>query len=237
MRALARVVWRRKELVLLPGIATAVVGGLVWGLVRAELWTGGSVALGAAGAVVIAAAATFGSAVTLLAADDALCGRPAGIGSCWTRAARRLPAIAGWMPVGALGVVGALLLVGMGWSSANYLVLPALVLDGAGMREARRNSRAAYRRDRGRFVRGSSRMTMPVQVALVPCLVAFGMGLTVRDRGLGALLTAGAALCLGAAVTVTASLYGVFRAALYRDSVVEAATEAVRPALRVTEVR
>ncbi|MEV7184140.1 hypothetical protein [Kitasatospora sp. NPDC093102] len=235
MRALARVLWRRKELVLLPAVATVVVGGLLSLLVRAEVWAGGSVVLGVAGVSVVVVAATFLNAVTLIAADDALHGRPVGIGSCWVRAARRLPVIAGWAPAGALGIVGALLLVGAGWSSANYLVLPALVLDGGGVREARRSSREAYRRDRGRFVRGSVRMAMPVQVALLPCLVVFVVGLTVTDRGLGALLMAGAALCLGAAVAVTSSLYGVFRAALYRESAGVATVPAPGPVVRVPE--
>ncbi|MFJ9442480.1 hypothetical protein ACIRRH_11485 [Kitasatospora sp. NPDC101235] len=234
VRASARVVWRRKELVLLPGVATVVVGGLLSLLVWAEVWAGGSVVLGVAGALVVAVAATFSNAVTLIAADDALRGRPVGIGSCWVRAARRLPVIAGWAPVGALGVVGTLLLVGMGWSSANYLVLPALVLDGVGVREARRSAREAYRRDRGRFMRGSAWMTMPVQVALLPCLVVFALGLTVTDRALGAQMVAGAVLCLGVAVAVTASLYGVFRVTLYREPA--GVATAPGPVLRVSEV-
>ncbi|WP_224278079.1 hypothetical protein [Streptomyces sp. LS1784] len=62
MRALARVVWRRKELVLLPGVATVVVGGLLSLLVWAEVWAGGLVA-GAAlclGAAVTVTASVYG---------------------------------------------------------------------------------------------------------------------------------------------------------------------------------
>ncbi|MBD0670326.1 hypothetical protein [Streptomyces sp. CBMA156] len=218
VRASARVVWRRKELVLLPATATVVVGGLLALLVWAQVRVGGSVVLGVVGVLPVAVVATFLNAVTVLAADDALRGRPVAVGACWARAAARWRVIVAWAAFGLLGLLGSLLLVGTGWSMANYLALPGLVLDGAGVREARRSSREAYRRDRGRFMRGSVRRTIPVQLATFPCLVVFVAGLVATDRGLGARLMAGSALCLGAAVTVTASLYGVFRAALYRES-------------------
>ncbi|MFJ4593606.1 MULTISPECIES: hypothetical protein [unclassified Kitasatospora] len=190
--------------------------------------------LGVVGVVVLAVVATFLNAVMLIAADDALWGRPVAIRGCYARAAGRWRAIAGWAPVGALGVVGAMLLVGMAWSLASYLVLPAVVLDGAGVREARRRARESYRRDRGRFTEGSGAVTAPVLVTLLPSLVMFAAGLTLTGRGLGVLLMVGAALCLGVGVTASASLYGVFRVRLYLESKGAAAPE---PAFHVSPVQ
>ncbi|MBV2155590.1 hypothetical protein [Kitasatospora sp. SUK 42] len=236
VRALVRVVRRRKELLLLPGIATAVLGGLSWLLVWVDLKVGESVALEVGGVLVLAVLATFFSAVTLLAADDALRGRPVAIGACYARAAGRLRVIAGWAPVGALLVLGALLVVGIPLSFACYLVLPAVVLDGVGVRTALRTSRAVHRRDRGRFMQGANAMTAPVLVSVLPALVLFVVGLTATDRGLGVLLMVGAALCLGAGVTVTASLYGVFRVLLYRESTGRPVAGPVEPAGPVLHV-
>ncbi|MET8622540.1 DUF6159 family protein [Kitasatospora sp. NPDC004669] len=217
-RGPAGVVWRRKKLLLLPALTVAVVGGVAGLLVWAEVQLGGSLVLGAAGLVVLSFLAVFGNAALLIASCDALWGRPVGVRSSYGRAAGRVRAIGGWAPIGAAQLLGALLLVGMAWSLGSYLVVPAMVLDGVGVREAMRRSRETYRRDRAEFMRGATGMTAPFLLTFLPSVVVFFVGLTATDRGLGAVLMGCAALCLGAGVTVTASLFGMFRARLYLES-------------------
>ncbi|MFD8705774.1 hypothetical protein ACFV1W_24725 [Kitasatospora sp. NPDC059648] len=212
------VVWRRKKLLLLPGITVAVVGGGAALVVRAEVLLGGSLALGVAGLVVLSFLAVFGTSALLVAAADALRGRPVGIRASCGRVAGRVRVIAGWAPIGLVQVLGALLLVGMAWALGNYLVVPALVLDGVGVREAVRRSREVYRRDRADLMRGSTWLALPFLLTFLPSVVLFVLGLVATDRGLGTLMSAAAALCLWAGTTVTASLSGVFRARLYLES-------------------
>ncbi|MFI9158123.1 hypothetical protein [Kitasatospora aureofaciens] len=75
MRASVGVVWRRKKLLLLPGVTVAVVGGVAGLLTWAEVLLGGSLALGAAGLVVLSFLAVIGTSALLVAAADALRGR------------------------------------------------------------------------------------------------------------------------------------------------------------------
>lgn len=217
-RRLAAVVWRRKKLLLLPGLTVAVVGGVVALVVWAEVLLGGSVLLAVVGLVVLSFLAVFGNAALLVAAADALRERPVGVRSGLAAAAGRWRALAGWAPVGAVQVLGALLLVGLPWSLRNYLVVPTVVLDGAGVREAMRGSREVYRRDAGAFMRGTTWMALPFLVAFLPSVVVFLVGLMATDRALGVALMVGGGLCLWVGATVTAGLFGVFRAWLYLGS-------------------
>ncbi|MFJ7243711.1 hypothetical protein ACIQWA_03605 [Kitasatospora sp. NPDC098652] len=243
-RRLAAVVWRRKRLLLLPGLTVAVVGGVAASVVWAEVLLGGSLVVGVAGLVVLLFLVTFGNAAMLIAADDALRGRAVGVGSSCARAAGRLPVIAGWAVGGALTMlVGAVLLVGVGWLMASYLVLPALVLDDVGVREALRRSREVYRREGWASARGSGWLALPVVLTLMPSLVVLVLGLTSKDRVLGALLVAGAVVCLGGGLAVTAGLSGVFRVRYYREATgrpVEAVSvqdvQQVQPVLHVSPV-
>ncbi|GHF66097.1 hypothetical protein GCM10018790_49970 [Kitasatospora xanthocidica] len=234
--ALARVVWGQKRLLLLPGIAAAGVGAVTGLLIWAEVQVGGSLVLGVAGVLVLSFLATFFNSVLLIAAADALRGRQVGIRSSCARAAGRVRAIAAWAPIGVVVLIGALLLVGMAWSMASYLTLPAMVLDGVGVRTALRGSRQAYRRARWRSLEGLSRMAMPAMVTFLPSPVVFILGLTATDRSLGTLLMSGAALCLGGGVTVTASLFAVFRARLYLESTAMVAAGPLRGGLHVSPV-
>ncbi|MFJ8472329.1 hypothetical protein [Kitasatospora sp. NPDC094011] len=235
-RALAGVVWRRKVLLILPAITVAVFGGVAGLLVWAEVLLGGSLLLGVLGLLVLSFLAVFGTSALLVAAADALRGRPVGVGAGYRRAAGRLGVLARWAPLGAVQQVGALLMVGLVWAQASYLVVPALVLDGAGVRAAMRGSREAYRRDRGEFLRGATWLSLPAVVSFVPSLVVLSIGLMATDRVLGTALMVGAALCLGAGVTVTASLFGVFRARLYLASKRAAVVEAAPWGLHVSPV-
>ncbi|MFJ9773556.1 hypothetical protein ACIRVF_20310 [Kitasatospora sp. NPDC101157] len=236
MRALVGVVWRRKKLLLLSGITVAVVGGAAALVVWAEVLLGGSLVLGATGLVGLSFLAVFGTSAVLVAAADALRGRPVAIRAAYRRVAGRVRAIAGWAPIGLVQVLGVLSLVGMTWALGNYLVVPALVVDGVGVREAVRSSREVYRRDRSEFMRGSTWMALPSLLSLLPSVVLLVLGLMATGRGLGALLMAAAALCLWAGTTVTASLSGVFRARLYLESKEAAAAEPVGRVLHVSPV-
>ncbi|MFD9692421.1 hypothetical protein ACFWXO_42425 [Kitasatospora sp. NPDC059088] len=241
VRTLVGVVRRQKKLLLLSGVTVAVTVGAAALLVWAEVLLGGSVVVGAAGLVVLLFLVTFGNAAMLIAVDDALRGRAVGVWSSCARAAGRLPVIAGWAVGGALTIlVGAVLLVGASWVMVGYLVLPAMVLDGVGIREALRRSREVHRREGWTSVRGSSWVALPVVLTLLPSLVALVLGFTVKDRVLGVLSVAGAAVCLGGGLAVTASLSGVFRVRYYREAMggpVEAVpVQPVQPVLHVSPV-
>ncbi|MFF9641831.1 hypothetical protein [Kitasatospora aureofaciens] len=234
MRASLGVVSRRKKLLLLPGITVAVVGGAAGLVVWTEVLLGGSLALGVAGLVVLSFLAVFGTSALLVAAADALRGRPVGVRASYGRVAGRVRPIAGWAPIGLMQVLAAVLLVGMAWALGSYLVVPALVLDRVRVREAMRRSREVYRRDRAEFTRGSTWLALPFLLTFLPAVVLFVLGLMDADRRLGMLLMAVAALCLWAGTTVTACLSGVFRARLYLESKGVAAADPVSPVLHVS---
>lgn len=242
VRESARVMWEHKALLLLPGIAGVVLAGLVGALALGVtgLWSGavlGNVALVVVAILVGAVCATFFNAVLVAAADDAMQGRPVGIGAGYGRALRRLPAIVVWALVGVVVIFfGSLLLVGLSWAMASYLVLPAMVIDGIGVREAMRTSRQAFRARGGDTARSSTWIALPVLLSFLPSVAVFGLGLTAVDRVFGVLAMAGAALWLAVAVTVTASLSGVFRVRHYRELTGRPATAPTLPALHVSPV-
>ncbi|MEV7359357.1 hypothetical protein [Kitasatospora sp. NPDC091276] len=131
---------------------------------------------------------------------------------------------------------GSLLLVGLSWAMASYLVLPAMMIDGIGVREAMRTSRQAFRARGGDTARSSTWIALPVLLSFLPSVAVFGLGLTAVDRVFGVLAMAGAALWLAVAVTVTASLSGVFRVRHYRELTGRPATAPTLPALHVSPV-
>ncbi|MFD4393715.1 hypothetical protein [Kitasatospora sp. NPDC058478] len=234
--------WEHKALLLLPGIAGVVLAGLVGALALgvAGLWSGavlGNVALAVVAILVVAVFATFFNAVLIAAADDVLRGRPVGIGAGYGRALRRLPAIVVWALVGVVVIFfGSLLLVGIPWAMASYLVLPAMMIDGIGVREAMRTSRQAFRAHGGDTARSSTWIALPVTLSFFPSVAVFGVGLTAVDRALGVLAMAGSTLWLALAVTVTAGLSGVFRVRHYRELTGRPATAPTLPALHVSPV-
>ncbi|MER8101083.1 hypothetical protein [Kitasatospora sp. NPDC094016] len=234
--------WEHKALLLLPGIAGVVLAGLVGALASgvAGLWSGavlGNVASVVVAILAVAVCATFFNAVLIFAADDALRGRPVGIAAGYGRALRRLPAIVLWALVGVVVIfLGSLLLVGIWWAMASYLVLPAMMIDGVGVREAMRTSRRAFRAHGGDSTRSSTWIALPVTLSVFPSVAVFGVGLTAVDRVSGVLATAGAALWLALAVTVTASLSGVSRVRRYRELTGRPSTAPTLPVLHVSPV-
>ncbi|MFD7449809.1 hypothetical protein [Kitasatospora sp. NPDC059827] len=229
------VVWRGK--VLLPaGIAVAVVGGVAGLLLWAEVRLGGSVLLGVAGLPLLSFLAVFGNAAVLVAAAGALRGRPVGVRSGYGRVAGRWRALARWAPAGVVQVLSALLVVGLPWSLRNYLVVPAVLLDGVGVRAAMHGSREVYRRDTGAFLRGTTLLGLPFVVAFLPSVVLLLVGATAAERGPGALLMAGGGLLLWAGSSLTVGLFGVFRTRLYLESKGAAGPEPARSVLHVSPV-
>ncbi|WP_371523121.1 hypothetical protein [Kitasatospora sp. NBC_01300] len=234
--------WAHKTLLLLPGIAGVALAGVVGVLALGVtgLWSealAGDIALVVVAVLVVAVFATFFNAVLIVAADDALRGRPVGIGAGYGRALRRLPAIVVWALVGVVVIFfGSLLLVGIWWAMASYLVLPAMMIDGVGVREAMRTSRRAFRAHGGDSGRSSTWIALPVTLSFFPSVAVFGVGLTAADRVSGVLAMVGAALWLAVAVTVTASLSGVFRVRHYRELTGRPAPAPTLPALHVSPV-
>ncbi|MEV7024202.1 DUF6159 family protein [Kitasatospora sp. NPDC093558] len=238
VRESARVLWAHKQLLAMPGIAGVVVAAAIGLLVALEvaLWpqlggSAGNIALAVAGVALVTLICTFFNAALILAADDALSGRPVTVGRSYARAARRFPAIAAWAATGILvWLAGALLervpvvgwvlekALGIAWGFATYLVLPAMMIDGLGLRDALRNSGRSFGRDGGRIVRGSLWIALPALLAWLAALGLLILGFRSNDTALMILAAVGAGLLAAVATAVSASLSGVFRTRLYREA-------------------
>ncbi|MFE6869232.1 DUF6159 family protein [Kitasatospora sp. NPDC057692] len=226
-----------KRLLLLAGgawvVPAAMVGALV--VVGSGLWSedgagAAGVALAVVGVVVATLVGTYANAVLILAADQALQGRPVRIGRSCAAAAGRLPVIALWALVGIVAVsVGSLLdrvplvgpllerLFGIGWVVVTYLTLPAMMIDGLGVRDAMRRARQLCGSDGWRIVRGSIWISLPGLVATAPVLTILVLGLSSDGHLTAVLAVACAGLLTAVAATVSTGLSGVFRTRLYRE--------------------
>ncbi|MFE2409601.1 DUF6159 family protein [Kitasatospora sp. NPDC059408] len=231
-------VWAHKQLLVMPGIAgtalAAVIGLLV--ALAVALWprldgSAGNIAFAVAGVALVSLVCTFFNAALILAADDALSGRPVTVGGSYARAARRFPAIAAWAAVGVLVWLGGALLervpvvgwvlekaLGIAWGFATYLVLPAMMVDGLGVREALRTSGRSFGRDGGRVVRGSLWIGLPTLLAYLAALGLLVLGFGSDDPVLTVLAAVCAGLLVAVATAVGAGLSGVFRTRLYREA-------------------
>ncbi|MFB7469427.1 DUF6159 family protein [Kitasatospora sp. NPDC056184] len=238
VRASVRVVWEHKRLLLLPGGAWVVQAAVVAALVAvgSALWSGDragavDVALVVVGVLLVTLVGTYANAALILAADQALQGRPVRIGRSCAAAAGRLPVIALWALVGVVAVsLGALLdrvplvgpllerLFGIGWAVVTYLALPAMMIDGLGVRDAMRRARRIGRGSGGRIVRGSIWTSLPVLVAIAPVLTLLVLGLSSDDHLTAGLAVVCAGLLAAASATVGTGLAGVFRTRLYREA-------------------
>jgi hypothetical protein len=189
------------------------------------------------GYLVAAYITIFFQAALIMAANERLSGGSPTLGSALAGAASRAGHILPWAIISATvsivlrslqersGIIGRLVLglVGMAWTVVTLLVLPILVIEGTGVKEALTRSGAAFKRTWGENVMGSA------GIGLVG-VIGFLIGLVVAGPiiYLGAandstpLLLGGIALLVVWLVVVSvfsAALSGVFQTALYRYAV------------------
>lgn len=116
-----------------------------------------------------------------------------------------------------LGFLGRLVagLIGMAWNLVTYLVLPVLVLEGVGTKDALRRSGELFRRTWGENVLGNAGIGVFGFLLFLPCVLLVALG--AAAGGATALACVIIAVLWGLlAVIVTAALSGIYQTALYR---------------------
>lgn len=172
----------------------------------------------------------FFNVAQVCAADDRMTGGDPSIGSALSDATKHLTAIAPWALVSMVvsmvlraieergGWIGKIVagMLGLAWALITYLVLPILVIEGIGVREAITRSKELFVKTWGETVSGELGMSLVAFVAVLvplPFLLLIGGG--------GQPVMVGTAIALGVAwllvvATVLGALNMVFRVALYR---------------------
>jgi hypothetical protein len=179
----------------------------------------------------------FFQAALIHAANERMCGGNPSLGSAIAGAGARAGHILPWALLSATvsvvlravqeraGFLGRLVvgLVGLAWTLVTFLVLPILVIEGTGVKDALSRSAAAFRRTWGENVVGNAGIgILGVLGALVGLAVAGPIALVGFGNDLPAVGIAGVALfvvwMLLVSVT-TSALSGVFQTALYHYAV------------------
>ncbi|MFJ9786355.1 DUF6159 family protein [Amycolatopsis sp. NPDC101161] len=193
--------------------------------------TAGSWVLVAAFYLVSAFVTIFFNAALISQADVALRGGTPAVGAGLAAAAHRWPALLGWAGVSAtvslvlrtveerLGFLGSIVsgLVGLAWRLTTFLVLPVVVLEGAGVKAGVKRSVELFRRTWGENAAGGFGLSLiGVGLAMAGYVVLLVAGLLLGGT---ATLFVCAALAVGWTVLVavfTTTLSGIYQTALYR---------------------
>ncbi|MFM7064326.1 MAG: DUF6159 family protein [Actinomycetes bacterium] len=187
---------------------------------------------------VAAYVAIFFQAALVLAANERMTGGDPTVRSALAAAWQNKGRIAGWAAISAsvsivlqtleqrAGIVGRIVLslVGMAWALVTMLVLPILVIEQVGVKDAFTRSADAFRRTWGENVVGNGGIGLVSFLAalvVVLCAAPFlALGAAAGGGAAGGLmLVIGIAVVVVGLVLVTvfsAALSGVFRTALYR---------------------
>jgi Family of unknown function (DUF6159) len=241
------VLWSRKELAIFPvlsGIASVLVTIAFAAGAVATSFTGGqpeasAYVFGVAYYLVSAYVVIFFNAALISQANIALsAGDPSvagGLRAAGQAAGRILP----WALLSAtvsmilralerrLGFLGDLLagMLGMAWRLVTFLVLPVIVLEGAGTKDALRKSAQMFRGTWGENVIGTSGIGLFAFLLLLP---SFGLvWLAVSAGGATALACVIIAVVWGLLVAITtAALSVIYQTALYRYAADGAAASA-----------
>jgi hypothetical protein len=234
-----------REMLVLPilslvaslGILGVVLVGLFWDdvqLARAggELVppsVGDYIVLGIA-SYILTFVAIFFQVAQVCAADERMSGGDPTLGSAIRGASSHASAIAPWALLsmvvsmilraieergGWIGTIAAGFL-GLAWTLVTYLVLPILVIEGVGVREALRRSKDLFTKTWGETVSGEIGMSL---VSFLLILAALPVALLVGGGGQPELMIAAGVIFFGwvlVVATVMGALNTVFRVALYR---------------------
>lgn len=207
--------------------------------------TAGSWVLLAAFYLVSAFVTIFFNAALISQADVALRGGTPAVGAGLVAATQRWPALLGWAGVSAtvslvlrtveerLGFLGSIVssLVGLAWRLTTFLVLPVVVLEGAGVKAGVRRSVELLRRTWGENITGG------VGIGAIGVLLSLAGYVVLLLAGFLLGGTATLFVCVGLAIVwsvlvavFTSTLAGIYQTALYRyaaDGVVPGAFASV----------
>lgn len=243
--SLARSSWhvlqQDRELAWLPVIATVaglVVGAAFFGPVLAMLGGGQDNAIPItgyvlvfAGYVVVAAIFYLGRAAVVHGANLRMEGGDPSVGSSLRGAAAHWPAIVAFAAIATTvglildaleeqgGIAGAIasFIGGAAWRIVSYLVLPVVVIEGAGAVEGLKGSGRLVKRTWGEQVSGNVGFGLLSLVLVLPAFVVAGV---IAGLGTAAAVVAIAAAAVWAVAVfaVVSALEGVFQTALYRQA-------------------
>jgi Family of unknown function (DUF6159) len=170
------------------------------------------------------------------AADAALRGEPATLGSGIAVANRRLGAISGWALINALLSIVlraletrselaaiAAAIVGGAWSVISLLAIPAIALEGVGPGTAIKRSATLFKEHWGGRITGMAAIGFGVfLLVMLPALALIAGGVLILSDGGsagiggGAVLLALGAILLAAGIVLSSALRQIFAVALYR---------------------
>lgn len=179
---------------------------------------------------VLAYLSIFFNVALMCAADERMDGGDPTLSSALSAARDHARAIAPWAAVSVVvqsvirqieqrgGIVGQILgtIVGIGWALVTYLILPVIVFEGLGVREAFTRSKDLFRRTWGEMVSGEIGMSL---VALGAYLLALPSVLLIAGGGEPEMVVLGAIVAIvwvGLVSAVFSAMNAVFRVALYR---------------------
>ncbi len=242
-----------KELILLPVISAitslvcvAPFFGLVFltGSVEDGVGSSSSFSLSPVGYVLLFVAYLIGAYVTIffqaalvLAANERFSGGAPTLGWALSAAASNAGRILPWAVVSATvsvvlqaiqqraGFVGRIVvgLVGLAWTLVTFLVLPILVIEQVGVKDAFTRSASAFKRTWGENVVGNGGIGLVMFLITLAAIVVTSPVLIVgMSANSTPLIVAGVAVMVVAVVAVSVvgtALSGVFRTALYRFAV------------------
>ena len=239
--ALARSSWAvlkaDKELVLLPVISGAAslivaVSFLIPLFVVGET-TGTSFVAMIVMYFVLAYITIFFNAALISAANERLEGGDPTIGSALRGAARRAGKILPWALLSAVvsiilraieervGLVGRIViaLVGMAWTVVTFLVLPIIVIEGAGAGKALKKSGRLVRSTWGENLAGHIGLGIVGFLLILPSIVLVVAGVVSAGTGVGGIAIAVGVLWGVVVVVVMTALTGIYQTALYHFAV------------------
>lgn len=242
-----------KELLLLPAISGVVSLIAVLPFLGGAFLTGDTTGSGSneewsisiVGYVLLFLAYLVGAYVTIFfqaalihAANERLSGGNPSLGSALAGAGARAGHILPWAILSATvsvilraiqersGILGRIVigLVGMAWTLVTFLVLPILVVEGTGVKDALTRSASSFKRTWGENIIGNAGIDIFAFLAMLAGALVFGPMIVLGFGGdVIALGIAGIVLLVVWVVLVSvtsAALTGVFQTALYRYSVV-----------------
>ena len=188
--------------------------------------------IGIAFYIVAAFVVVFFNAALMFAANERFEGGNPTLGSALAGAWSHRGAILRWAVVSAVvsmvikqiqeqgGLLGRLVggLLGFAWTTATFIVVPTMVVEGVGVREAFKRSTESIRSTWGENLIGQGGLGLVQALASLPCLAVGILGAYLLDTSvaLGIAVIAVAAIAFFGVAIVMTALGAIFQTALYR---------------------
>lgn len=186
--------------------------------------------ISAVGYIVLACISIYFNAALVSAANERLAGGEPTIDSALAGANAHLPQIIGWGIISGTvsmilrqiqensGILGRVVtaIAGIAWSLVTYLVLPILVIEGVGVRQALTRSKELFTRTWGERVMGNVGIGIIGVIAFLAAVPVVILGAISGNAGvlIGTIVLA--ALWIGLVACATSAMGVIFQTALYR---------------------